>query len=67
MDFKKWDDNADLEGLIKDVEETKEKGGNFKDVPHGKYEVKVDKMELVESSTNKPMLTIWHIRLGWKV
>ena len=60
MDFKKWDDKADLKGLINDVNEAKENGGgNFKEVPTGTYEVKVDKMELTESKKGNPMVTIW--------
>jgi hypothetical protein len=34
-------------------------GGDFKEVPHGTYEVKIEKLELVESKTNKPMLSCW--------
>lgn len=34
-------------------------GGDYKEVPFGTYEVKIDKMEAKMSSTNKPMISIW--------
>jgi hypothetical protein len=64
MDFSKFDKSIDKEGLKHDIEEVAENGGNFKEVPIGKYEVKVDKMELVQTgpkATNPgvPMVSIW--------
>lgn len=59
MDFSKFDKTMDLDGLKKDVEEAKENGGDFKEVPHGQYEVSVNKMELVESKKGDPMVSIW--------
>ena len=45
--FAQWDNAVDLEGIQKDIQEAKENGGgNFKEVPHGKYEVSIEKMEL---------------------
>ncbi|APC83142.1 DUF669 domain-containing protein [Clostridium botulinum] len=56
----KFDKNIDVEGLKKDAEEAKNNGGgDFKEVPHGEYEVKVDKLELKESRKGDPMLSIW--------
>ena len=55
----KFDKEIDIDGLARDAKEAAENGGNFKEVPHGQYEVKVDKMELKESKTGKPMLSIW--------
>lgn len=57
--FDKWNKNIDTEALIKDIEEAKENGGNYKEVPTGNYEVKVEKIELKESKKKDPMLTIW--------
>lgn len=59
--FDKWDKEMDIEGLQKDVEESAKNGGqgNYKEVPHGSYEVKVDKMELKASKAGDPMVTIW--------
>lgn len=41
--FSKWDKEIDTEGLQKDVEEAAANGGqgNYKEVPHGNYEVAV--------------------------
>lgn len=59
--FEKWNQNIDTEGLQKDVEEAAVNGGggNFKEVPHGNYEVKIEKMELVASKKGDPMVSIW--------
>ena len=39
--FSKWDKEIDTEGLQKDVEEAAANGGqgNYKEVPHGNYEL----------------------------
>ena len=58
--FAQWDNAVDVEGLQKDIQEAKENGGNFKEVPHGKYEVSIEKMELKASKTNNnPMVSVW--------
>ena len=57
--FDKWDKTIDTEGLAKDVAEAAENGGNYKEVPHGNYEVKVEQMELKESKAGDPMVSIW--------
>lgn len=59
IDFSKFDKAMDLNGLKKDIEEAKENTGNFREVPLGNYEVKVDKMELTESKKGDPMVSIW--------
>lgn len=59
VDFSKFDKAVDLDGLKKDIEDSKENTGNFKEVPLGKYEVAVDKMELTESKKGDPMVSIW--------
>ena len=59
--FAQWDNAFDTEGLQKDIEEAKENGGgSFKEVPHGKYEVSIEKMELKATKEKKdPMVSIW--------
>lgn len=59
--FDKWDKSIDTEGLAKDAKEAMEKGGvgGHVEVPDGKYEVKIEKMELRESSKGDPMFTAW--------
>ncbi|MGL5153106.1 MAG: DUF669 domain-containing protein [Clostridium sp.] len=55
-----FDEKIDVEGLANDAKEAAENGGgNFKEVPVGKYEVEVNKMELKKSQSGKPMLSIW--------
>jgi hypothetical protein len=67
--FAQWD-NADLEGIQKDIQEAAENGGNFEKVPYGSYEVSIEKMELKATKVDKnsddpkkhvarPMVSIW--------
>lgn len=56
----KFDKEINTKGLQEDVKEAaKNGGGDFKEVPHGSYEVSVDKMELTESKKGDPMVSIW--------
>lgn len=59
--FEKWDNAVDMEGLQKDIQEAEQNGGgDYKDVPHGKYEVAIEKMELKASkSKGDPMVSVW--------
>lgn len=57
MDFSKYDKQVDLEGLKKDIEDSA--NNDFKDVPHGNYEVAIAKLELGESKKSDPMVKIW--------
>lgn len=62
FDFKKFDKKFDIEGLKKDVQEAQENGGtgDFPEVPHGSYEIKIKKLELTESKSSKqPMVSCW--------
>jgi hypothetical protein len=56
----KFDEAIDTKGLQEDVKEAAKNGtGSFKEVPHGEYEVEVNKMELIASKKGDPMVTIW--------
>ena len=67
INWDKFDRNVDVEGLNKDIEESKNNnGGNFNEIPTGTYEVKIDKMELKESSKGDPMVSIWFRILAGK-
>ena len=56
----KFDEAIDTKRLQEDVKEAAENGtGSFKEVPHGEYEVEVNKMELIGSKKGDPMVTIW--------
>lgn len=62
MDFSKFDKMVDIDGLKKDIADAEANGGggDFKDVPHGSYEVAIDKLELTETKkTGKPMASCW--------
>ena len=62
--FAKFNAMFDVEGLKKDIESSASNTGDFVDVPHGDYEVKVVKIELGatgEKSKNPgaPMAKVW--------
>ncbi len=57
--MKDFDKLFDVDGLKKDIEEAKESSGEYRDVPTGDYEVKIEKLELVESKNGDPMVSIW--------
>ena len=58
--WEKFDKAIDVEGLKNDVAEAANNGGgDYKEVPNGKYEVEITKLELAESKKGKPMLVCW--------
>lgn len=58
--FEKWNSKVNAADLAKQVKELeKGRSTDFEEVPFGTYEVKVDKMELKESSNGNPMVSIW--------
>jgi hypothetical protein len=58
--YAQWDNAVDMEGLQKDIAEAKENGGgNYKEVPHGQYEVSIEKMELKATKKGDPMVSVW--------
>lgn len=57
--WEKFDNNVDVEGLKQDAKDAAENKIEFKEVPEGKYEVKIDKMELKESKNGRPMVSFW--------
>lgn len=59
--FDKWNKAIDVEGLAKDTKEVEQNGGtgDYAEVPVGTYEVKIEKMELKESSKGDPMFSAW--------
>ena len=64
--FEKWNSNVDLAGLQKDVKDAQDNKREYDEVPHGEYEVKVDKMELKSSKKGDPMVSIWFTILEGK-
>lgn len=59
MDFSKFDSMFDLEGLKNDIQAASERNTERVEVPDGQYECKVEKMEMKESKTGNPMISIW--------
>ena len=55
----KFDKAIDADALANDVNEAAENGANFREVPHGTYEVEVNKLELITSKAGDPMMTAW--------
>lgn len=61
FDFSKIDRTVDLKGLQADVEEAKKNsGGDFPTIPAGKYEVRVETLEVkgTKADPNRPMLAV---------
>lgn len=58
INWDKFDSNVDVEGINEDLQNNKKNFGEFKEVPLGEYEVRVNKMELTTSKKGDPMLTI---------
>ena len=52
--------------MQKDVKDAQDNNKEFEKVPHGEYEVKVDKMELKSSKKGDPMVSIWFTILEGK-
>lgn len=59
MDFSKFDSMFNLEGLKEDIKAAADRNTERVEVPDGQYECKVEKMEMKESKTGNPMISIW--------
>lgn len=57
--WEQFDKAIDVEGLQMDIKEAAKNGLTFKEVPHGQYEVKIEKLELIASKAGDPMVTVW--------
>ena len=57
--FDKFNQAYGGEALAKEVDEITKNGGSGENVPYGRYEVRIEKLELVSSKSKKPMLTVW--------
>jgi hypothetical protein len=49
----------DLDGLKQDIQAAAERNTERVEVPDGQYECKVEKMEMKESKSGNPMISIW--------
>lgn len=58
--FATWDNAVDMDGLQKDIQEAaNNNGGDFPEIPHGKYEVAIEKLELKATKKGDPMVSVW--------
>jgi hypothetical protein len=59
--FDKWNKSIDVAGLQKDIAGADQQNGSgdYKEVPDGTYEVKIEKIELKASSKGDPMVCMW--------
>lgn len=60
INWEEFNKNVDIDNLVKDVQEAENReNGDYEEVPYGKYEVKITKLELKESKKGDPMLSVW--------
>lgn len=65
--FEQWDNNTDLKGIQKDIEEAQANNKEFEKVPYGDYEVRLEKLELKPTKQDKkPMVSAWFTILNGK-
>lgn len=59
--WEKFNDAYNVKDLANEVAEAEANGGTeeFEDVPHGTYDVEINKMELKLSKNDNPMLSVW--------
>lgn len=57
--FEKFNEMFDLKGLQEDIDNAASNTGDFVEVPHGDYEVKISKLEVGESKKGMPMGKVW--------
>ena len=56
IDFSSFNENVDMKGLMNDLSNAEAGSGEFPEVPHGKYEVSIDKLTLSVSKQGNPMM-----------
>ena len=64
--FEKWNSNVDLAGLQQDIKDAQDNNREYDEVPHGEYEVKLDKLELKATKKGDPMVSAWFTILNGK-
>ena len=58
IDFERWNQEFGGEQAVNDLKKAKEEAGNFAKLPEGTYICKLEKLELGESKTKKPMVKV---------
>lgn len=59
INWEEFDKDVNIENLEKDVEKASTSEFSGEEVPYGKYEVKITKLELTQSKKGDPMLSVW--------
>lgn len=62
--WEKFNKTIDLDSLKEDIKAAQDNKQEFRDVPKGDYEVKIEKFDLKESKSEKPMMVCWMKILG---
>ena len=57
--FDKFKNGIDQNAINEAINEAKENGGGYKEVPAGTYEVEVEKMEIKQTKKGDDMISIW--------
>lgn len=57
--FAKWDNEIDVEGLKKEIDDIQNSNVDFEQAEHGTYEIKIGAMQVKSSKSGKPMLSVW--------
>lgn len=57
--WEKFDKAIDTKALKEDLKAAQENKQEFREVPQGNYEVKIEKLELAESKNGNPMMVCW--------
>lgn len=58
MDFSKFDKEVNIDQLKADALEAKKNGGDFPEIPEGKYTAIMEKLELGSTKDQRPMLKV---------
>lgn len=62
--WEKFNKAIDLGALKEDLKAAQENKQEFREVPKGSYEIKIEKLELAESKSGNPMMVCWMKILG---
>lgn len=54
--FEKWDKEIDIKGLLEDIDKAE---NDYEEIPYGRYEVEITKMELTSTKKGDPMVSVW--------
>lgn len=57
--WEKFEKSFDSKGLIDEARNASEGSNEYKEVPHGEYEVKFKKLALTKSKKDSPMVQAW--------